>query len=283
MGTWKRKLATVALLSFLCGMLFAAGGLLAGFLAPAGLSGATAARTAYAQSPPVFGQDVVADIVDRAGPAVVKIDVYKVVNEVTFDPFLSDPFFRRFFDPSFSLPRTIRREEHSLGSGFIISPDGYILTNEHVIDGAQRVEVTIIGYERPVPARVVGYDYDLDLAVLKVDVAGELPVLSLGDSDQIRVGSWVVAIGNPYGLDHTVTVGVVSAKGRPVQVENRTYKNLLQTDAAINPGNSGGPLLNLRGEVIGMNTAVAAQAEGIGFAIPANTIKEVLPRLTGNK
>ncbi len=125
---------------------------------------------------------------------------------------------------------------------------------------------------------VVGADYDLDLALLQIKGAKDLPYLKLGDSNNTRVGSWAIAIGNPFGFDHTVTVGVISAKERPITVENRRYKNLLQTDAAINPGNSGGPLLNLQGEVIGINTAVA-KAQGIGFAIPSNTVKDVLDEL----
>jgi S1-C subfamily serine protease len=125
---------------------------------------------------------------------------------------------------------------------------------------------------------VAGSDYDLDLAVLKVNAGSRLPILKLGDSSRVKAGNWVIAIGNPYGLDHTVTVGVISAKGRPIRVENRSYKNLLQTDASINPGNSGGPLLNLAGEVVGINTAVA-QAQGIGFAIPTKTVDEVLGEL----
>lgn len=282
MHNWKRTLAVVALIAFLGGAFFAGGNLLVNALASPAVkaaAGPPGGQAAYAQPGPGVGPDAIANIVSSAGPAVVKIDVSKTVNGTAFDPFFNDPFFRQFFGSPFGLPQPLKREEHGLGSGFIITPDGYILTNEHVIDGAQKIEVTVAGLDKPLPARVAGADYDLDLAVLKVDAGSDFPTLSLGDSDQIQVGSWVVAIGNPYGLDHTVTVGVVSAKGRPVQVENRSYKNLLQTDAAINPGNSGGPLLNLQGEVVGINTAVAAQAQGIGFAIPVNTVKDVLQEL----
>nr|WP_152946410.1 trypsin-like peptidase domain-containing protein [Desulfofundulus thermobenzoicus] len=230
---------------------------------------------------PGVGPGTVADIVDKAGPAVVKIDTYTVSQGRRVDPFFDDPFFRQFFGSPFGF-QTQPREEHGLGSGFIISQDGYILTNDHVVDGAQRVTVTIQGFDKPLPARVIGADYDLDLAVVKVDAGKPLSTLQMGDSDKVRVGEWVIAIGNPFGLDHTVTVGVISAKGRPVQVENRRYKNLLQTDASINPGNSGGPLLNLNGEVVGINTAVA-QAQGIGFAIPTSTVKEVLDQLMNEK
>ena len=285
MQNWKRTAALVALIAFLGGALFAGGNLLVNALASSAVKGAAPGASggsagvpaAYAQ--PTTDPGAIAGIVGSAGPAVVKIDVYKTVNGTAVDPFFNDPFFRQFFGSPFVPRQPVKREEHGLGSGFIISPDGYILTNEHVINGAQRIEVTVSGQEKPVSARVAGADSELDLAVLKIDAGRALPALKMGDSDQAKVGSWVVAIGNPYGLDHTVTVGVISAKSRPVQVENRSYKNLLQTDAAINPGNSGGPLLNLQGEVIGINTAVAAQAQGIGFAIPINTAKGVLSEL----
>jgi S1-C subfamily serine protease len=149
-----------------------------------------------------------------------------------------------------------------------------------VIDGATKITITFSG-NKQYSANVIGQDHDLDLAVLKIDANEQFPVLSLGDSNKMRVGEWVVAIGNPYGLDHTVTDGLVSAKGRPMKIEDRNYTNLIQTDAAINPGNSGGPLLNLSGEVIGINTAVNVEAQGIGFAIPINTAKDVLNDLIG--
>ncbi|MHB1125761.1 MAG: S1C family serine protease [Bacillota bacterium] len=169
-----------------------------------------------------------------------------------------------------------------MGSGFVISKDGYILTNEHVVHGATDIEVTVVGFDKPFKAKVTGSDYDLDLALLKITAPSDLPYLNLGDSNETEVGNWVIAIGNPYGLDHTVTVGVISAKGRPVSVEDREYKNLLQTDASINPGNSGGPLLDLQGQVIGINTAINAQAQGIGFAIPTSTVNEIMDNLRNN-
>lgn len=139
------------------------------------------------------------------------------------------------------------------------------------MSSADEIVVSLSGDDKSYSARKVFSDYNLDLAVLKIDADRNLPTLSLGNSDSTRVGDWVIAIGNPYGLDHTVTVGVISAKSRPITIENRQYKNLLQTDASINPGNSGGPLLNLEGEVVGINTAVSSEAQGIGFAIPSNT------------
>jgi S1-C subfamily serine protease len=225
---------------------------------------------------PGVGPETVADVVSQVSPAVVKIST-TITTGSADDPLFSDPFFREFFD----LP-TVPREEEGLGSGFIISSDGYILTNEHVIEGANKISVTVIGFDKEIEARVVGSDYDLDLALLKIDAGGSLPFLTLGNSDQIRVGNWVIAIGNPYGLDHTVTTGVISAKGRPISVEDRQYENLLQTDASINPGNSGGPLLNLNGEVVGINTAISSEAQGIGFAIPTSTVQQVLEDLKNN-
>ncbi|MEW5762816.1 MAG: trypsin-like peptidase domain-containing protein [Bacillota bacterium] len=274
--SWKRWLVFVALACFLGGVMFAGGMALVRDLAPQ----PALERPAADASPVLPGASpgAVADIVARCGPAVVKIDTLVATGgESALDPFFNDPFFRDFFGRP--LVPSQPRYRTGLGSGFIISRDGYILTNEHVIDGAREIQVTVSGYKKPFTARVVGADYDLDLAVVKIDAPRDLPYLKLGDSNKTRVGDWVIAIGNPYGLDHTVTVGVVSAKGRPVQIEDRYYDNLMQTDAAINPGNSGGPLLNLQGEVIGINTAVNAQAQGIGFAIPSSTVQPVLQEL----
>lgn len=219
----------------------------------------------------------VADIAEKAGPAVVNVESRIKVSTGMGDPFMDDPFFRQFFGGSTPmLPQS--RYEKGIGTGFIISADGYIITNQHVINNADQITVKVTGKKQSIPARVVGQDYELDLAVLKIDGQG-YPTIPLGDSDKMRVGDWVVAIGQPYGLDHTVTTGVVSAKGRPITIQDRNYKNLIQTDAAINPGNSGGPLLNMQGQVIAINTAVNAQAQGIGFAIPINTAKGVLQEL----
>jgi Do/DeqQ family serine protease len=218
----------------------------------------------------------VADIVEIAGPAVVNVEA-KVKVSSSRNQIFSDPFFRQFFGQEFQVvPQD--RYETGIGTGFLISPDGYIITNQHVIDNATSVTVTLASQKEKIPATVVGQDYELDLAVLKIN-GSNYPVLPMGDSDKMRVGDGVIAIGEPYGLDHTVTTGVVSAKGRPITIGDRNYKNLIQTDAAINPGNSGGPLLNLQGEVIAINTAVNASAQGIGFAIPINTAQGVLQQL----
>ena len=270
---FKKVFLLTALLAFVAVIAFAGGCSLDALNANNDTSGARNQASAEPALPGVK-PGTIAEIVKHTGPAVVKVSVEKEAANRYSHPFANDPFFRYFFGDNNEQPRM----ETGLGSGFIISPDGYILTNEHVVSGADKITVTVQEGEKQYQARQVGGDYDLDLAVLKIEAGNDLPFLKLGDSEKIEVGNWVVAIGNPFGFDHTVTVGVISAKGRPVPVEGRYYKNLLQTDAAINPGNSGGPLLNLAGEVVGINTAVA-QAQGIGFAIPTSTVKEVLDEL----
>lgn len=227
------------------------------------------------------GTELIADIVEKTSPAVVMIRTTSESGRRSIDPFFNDPFFREYFGGR--VPKgTGPKFSSGMGSGFIISKDGYILTNQHVIDGAVKIEVIMSGKDNPIPAKLVGSDFELDLAVLKINDQNDLPMIELGDSDTVRVGEWSIAIGSPQGLDHTVTVGVISAKGRPITVQDRQYKNLLQTDASINPGNSGGPLLNTKGQVIGINTAVNASAQGIGFAIPTSTIRPVLDTLINN-
>ncbi|MEN6325940.1 MAG: trypsin-like peptidase domain-containing protein [Syntrophomonas sp.] len=230
------------------------------------------ATTTPVNSQVLIGPANIADMVEKASPAVVNIET-TIPSSYGNNEFLNDPFFRQFFGDNLPVPK--QNIQQGIGTGFVISENGYVVTNQHVINGASSITVNLSGNKK-YPAKVLGQDYEMDLAVLKIDTGEKLSTLPMGNSDQMRVGDWVVAIGNPYGLDHTVTAGVVSAKGRPMKIENRIYKNLIQTDAAINPGNSGGPLLNTRGEVIGINTAVDAQAQGIGFAISINTAKEVL-------
>ena len=212
----------------------------------------------------------ISSVVKQTASAVVKIETV-IQSRVQVDSRLNDPFFRQFFGLQ-GVPQT--QTQTGMGSGFIVSEDGYVITNHHVVDGANEIQVTLTN-NKTYSAQVVGTDRELDLAVLKISPDGKLPVLKFGSSEGIEVGDWVIAIGNPYGLDHTVTVGVISAKGRPVNIEDRKFRNLLQTDASINPGNSGGPLLNLNGEVVGVNTAVNASAQGIGFAIPSSTVVSV--------
>ncbi|MED4601656.1 trypsin-like peptidase domain-containing protein [Paenibacillus validus] len=236
----------------------------------------------------------ISGIVEQASPAVVKIETKVKAKSSSRggSSLFNDPFFRQFFGDDFG---TNGQQDNSgqlqpggMGTGFIFEKSGYILTNEHVIEGADEIWVYVQGHEKPFKAELLGNSYDLDLAALKItpENGKEFPVLPLGSADDLNVGDWVVAIGNPYGFDHTVTVGVLSAKERPISIPDqngtRDYKHLLQTDASINPGNSGGPLLNLNGEVIGINTAVSAQAQGIGFAIPTSTISSVLDNLKNN-
>jgi len=232
--------------------------------------------TTFAVSVPQVGVNI-ADIVKKVGPAVVNIDTVTMVRQPLFPfPFFDDPLLRRFFGEEYErFTRIIPMQ--GKGSGFIISQDGYILTNNHVVGNADKIVVTLVD-KRKFEARVIGRDPTVDLAVIKIDAKG-LPTIPLGDSDAVEVGEWVIAIGNPFGLSHTVTVGVISAKGRTISAGDRSFENFLQTDAAINPGNSGGPLLNLKGEVIGINTAIIPYAQGIGFAIPINTAKQILDDL----
>ncbi|HEY8369522.1 MAG TPA: DegQ family serine endoprotease [Thermodesulfobacteriota bacterium] len=179
----------------------------------------------------------------------------------------------------FGGPRTPRSPipRQGLGSGFIVSEDGYILTNNHVVEDAEEVKVRLRD-EREFTARIVGRDPKTDLALIKIDVPDtKLPAVTFGDSDQLEVGEWVLAVGNPFGLDHSVTAGIISAKGRVIGAG--PYDEFLQTDASINPGNSGGPLVNMRGEVVGISTAIVAQGQGVGFAIPINVAKSLLPQL----
>jgi Do/DeqQ family serine protease len=215
----------------------------------------------------------IADMVERVSPAIVNIETKTLTRDQSF---INDPFFRQFFGDNTLRPREY--VQNSIGTGFVIDADGLIITNQHVVNNATEITVNF-SEGKKYSAVVVGQDYELDLAVLKIEAEEALPVLTIGDSDKIRVGEWVVAIGNPYGLDHTVTAGVISAKGRPIKIDDRSYKNLIQTDAAINPGNSGGPLLTTKGEVIGINTAVNASARGIGFAISINTVTDVIDEL----
>jgi len=233
-----------------------------------------------------------ASVVKKAGPAVVHIEVEKTTSEKNIEQFppelFDDPFFKRFFGPQFQPPRNTPRQDKPTfkqqvaGSGFIITSDGYILTNNHVVDGASKITVRLAD-ERVFPAKVIGTDPPTDVAIIKIE-GKDLPVLPLGNSDALEVGEWVLAIGSPFDLNQTVTVGVVSALGRN-RVGISDYENFIQTDAAINPGNSGGPLLNIHGEAVGMNTAIFSRSGGymgVGFAIPINMVKSIEQQLRKN-
>jgi serine protease Do len=226
----------------------------------------------------------------RLSPLVVNVKVVKIEKVGNFPAFPNFPqgemqegpfkdFFERFFQgmPNSNMPPNQQMPKvQGAGSGVIISQDGYVLTNNHVIEGAKEVTVTLADHKE-YKARIVGRDAKTDLAILKIEASGAFPAATLGDSDQLQVGDWVVAIGNPFGLNNTVTSGIVSAKGRVIGAG--PYDNFIQTDASINPGNSGGPLFNMNGEVVGINTAIIAQGQGIGFAIPVNTVKPLVPQL----
>ncbi len=219
----------------------------------------------------------IAAAVERVGPAVVRIDSSRTVTSRVPEVF-NDPFFRQFFGGDVPTAPS-SRVERGTGSGFVINSNGLILTNAHVVSGADTVSVTMKD-GREFKGKVVGQDPLTDVAVVRVQ-ANNLPTVSLGNSDALKPGEWAIAIGNPLGLDNTVTAGIISATGRSsseVRVPDKRV-NFIQTDAAINPGNSGGPLLNQRGEVIGMNTAIIGGAQGLGFAVPINTAQRISQQL----
>ncbi len=225
-------------------------------------------------------QNFVASAVETVGKAVVRIDTERTVTRRSSNPLFEDPFFRPFFGDQMQVNPSFEQRLRGQGSGFIIDGDGLILTNAHVVDRADRVSVRLKD-GRTFNGEVLGADEVTDLAVVRIVGSSDLPVASLGDSDQVNVGDWAIAVGNPLGLDNTVTLGIVSTLNRSSSAVGIPDKRLefIQTDAAINPGNSGGPLLNDRGQVIGVNTAIRANANGIGFAIPINKVKEITPQL----
>ncbi len=233
------------------------------------------------------------DLAEKAGPSVVNISTEKKAtqnNQRFMNEFMPGlpPGFERFFEQfqPFHGQQQQRPEQkrRSLGTGFIISEDGYIVTNFHVVKGADLIHVNLqgaTGKTEAIAATLVGSDEDTDIALLKVEVKDKLPYLTFADSDKARVGEWVLAIGNPFGLEHTVTSGILSAKGR--NINSGPFDNFLQTDASINPGNSGGPLLNMDGQVVGINTAIIASGQGIGFAIPSTQAANVTEQLKAGK
>ncbi|MBI2891256.1 MAG: PDZ domain-containing protein [Nitrospirae bacterium] len=238
---------------------------------------------ATAQEANLQRRDAIVRVVQTASPAVVNINTETRVQEQAGGPFgfrdpVFDQFFREFFD-TYSVPR--ERVQESLGSGAIIDPGGVVLTNEHVVELASRIRVGLADGSTHL-AEVIGADPETDIAVLQLQFEGRpgrLPTLSLGRSADVLIGETVIAIGNPLGLSHTVTAGVVSALHRSVRTGDRVYQDFIQTDASINPGNSGGPLLNILGETIGINTAIVASAQGIGFAIPIDRAKRIVTNL----
>ena len=243
------------------------------------LSGGFDSGLTYASSQAEGAPASFADLAEKLSPAVVNISTTKTIKGRSGSPFGNgmpyqkffgdDELFKRFFG---DIPQKEFKQK-SLGSGFIISEDGYIFTNNHVIEKADKITVKL-STGKEYDAEIKGKDPNTDIALIKINPDHKLPAVPFGDSDKLRVGDWVFAIGNPFGLEHTVTAGIVSAKGRVIG--SGPYDNFIQTDASINPGNSGGPLFSLKGEVIGINTAIVAQGQGIGFAIPINTAKSII-------
>ena len=217
------------------------------------------------------------ELAERTKPVVVNISTTKTLKGRGFgSPFGGSPFGDDFFDQFFrDMPRR-EFKQRSLGSGFIISADGYIFTNNHVVEQADKILVKVSD-GKEYEAKIIGTDANTDIALIKIKPDNSLPVADLGDSDKVKVGEWVIAIGNPFGLEATVTAGIISAKGRLIGAG--PYDNFIQTDASINPGNSGGPLFSMDGKVIGINTAIVAQGQGIGFAVPINMAKNILADL----
>jgi serine protease Do len=248
--------------------------------APAVKNPSQSVNPQIAAPPPIISAsggdpNFVVGVVQKVGPAVVRIDSARTISQSPYE--FDDPFLRRFFGDRAPEPR--QRVERGSGSGFIINSNGKILTNSHVVDGADEVTVTLKD-GRTIKGKVMGEDQVTDVAVIQIDT-NNLPTLPLGNSDALQPGEAVIAIGNPLGLNNTVTSGILSATGRSSSDIGATDKRVdyIQTDAAINPGNSGGPLLNARGEVIGMNTAIIKGAQGLGFAIPINTAQRIAQEL----
>lgn len=277
------------LLTLVLGVVLAFSGLrvLSSQAAPASVlppSPTDSTMVAQATNIPIGGSSFVSAAVEKVGPAVVRIDTERTITR-RVDPFFDDPFFRRFFGEDMTPQFPREQRQRGQGSGFIVDRSGLLLTNAHVVKGADRVTVTLKD-GRSFEGEVRGTDEVTDLAVVKVDPRGSsLPVAPLGNSSQIRVGDWAIAVGNPLGLDNTVTLGIISTLDRSSAQAGIPDKRLdfIQTDAAINPGNSGGPLVNQFGEVIGINTAIRADAMGIGFAIPINKAKTVKDTLASGK
>ncbi|MEH2255824.1 HhoA/HhoB/HtrA family serine endopeptidase [Nostoc sp.] len=275
---WRKAAASLSLVLLGSGMTLA-GGYMAGHSQQVSENASNLAVSRVNAAPPLpAGTDpnFVTQVVQKVGPAVVRIDSSRTVKTQIPDEF-NDPLFQRFFGSQ--IPEQQDRVERGTGSGFIISADGRILTNAHVVDGADTVTVTLKD-GRSFKGKVLGKDELTDVAVVKIQ-ADNLPLVALGNSDQLQPGEWAIAIGNPLGLDNTVTTGIISATGRSSKLIGAPDKRVeyIQTDAAINPGNSGGPLLNSRGEVIAMNTAIIQGAQGLGFAIPINTAQHISSQL----
>ena len=274
----------IGVFAFFMTIAFFAGLVVTGRMRTAGESTAATAAAppqspARAASSSIGGMPDLTGVAQRAISSVTNISSTQIVRTPN-SPFANDPFFRFFFNDQDDAFGYRERRAQSLGSGVIVSPDGYVLTNNHVVD--QGVEVTVtMPDQRELRAKVVGTDPATDIAVLRIEAAN-LPTMPWGDSSQLKVAEWVLAIGNPYQLNQSVTLGIVSATGRRLEGRLATYEDFIQTDAAINPGNSGGALVNARGELIGINTAIFSETggyQGIGFAVPSNLARHVMDEL----
>ena len=271
----------VAVFVFFMTIAFFAGLVVTGRMrSAADIAAAPAPQTAPRNAPaPIAGMPDLTGVAQRAISSVTNISSTQIVRTPN-SPFANDPFFRFFFSDQDDAFGYRERRAQSLGSGVIVSRDGYVLTNNHVVD--QGVEVTVtMPDQRELRAKVIGTDPATDIAVLKID-ATNLPTMAWGDSSQLKVAEWVLAIGNPFQLNQSVTLGIVSATGRRLEGRLASYEDFIQTDAAINPGNSGGALVNARGELIGINTAIFSETggyQGIGFAVPSNLARHVMDEL----
>ena len=273
----KKRIKTILVSLLMAGLLVGFGyGISTAVKAP---DSSASVSSASPETPMIPGN--FSELAEKVRSGVVNIQVVKTIRNIGFGQFPRNPFgghnpFEDFFGPfsGGNPPRGF--EQKGVGSGVVISREGYILTNNHVVDEADQIRVKLAD-GKEYDARVVGRDSKTDLALIKIEGGSNLQPLKLGNSDELKVGSWVVAVGSPFGLEQTVTAGIVSAKGRVIG--SGPYDNFIQTDASINPGNSGGPLINLKGEVVGINTAIIASGQGIGFAIPVNMAKEVAAQL----
>src|SRR5262245_2548762 len=271
--------------------IFVASGFIGGMVLSGRFHSAEEARAATATPPaeqtepfpqaaaPAAGLPDLSGVASRAVPSVMNITSLQVVRQNS--PFASDPMFRYFFGDRDDMFGPRNRISQSLGSGVMVSPDGYILTNNHVVGDARAQVSVVLADKRELRAKIIGTDEMTDIALLKIDARGQ-PVLPWGDSAKLRVAEWVLAIGNPFQLNQTVTLGIVSALGRTTGGNLATYEDFIQTDAAINPGNSGGALVNSRGELVGINTAIVSDTggyQGVGFAVPSNLARHVMDDL----
>src|SRR5512139_393654 len=273
----KKRIKTILVSLLMAGLLVGFGyGISTAVKAP---DSSASVSSASPETPMIPGN--FSELAEKVRSGVVNIQVVKTIRNIGFGQFPRNPFgghnpFEDFFGPfsGGNPPRGF--EQKGVGSGVVISREGYILTNNHVVDEADQIKVKLAD-GKEYDARVVGRDSKTDLALIKIEGGSNLQPLKLGNSDELKVGRWVVAVGSPFGLEQTVTAGIVSAKGRVIG--SGPYDNFIQTDASINPGNSGGPLINMKGEVVGINTAIIASGQGIGFAIPINMAKEIAPQL----